>query len=84
MGFPRRSEVSAAHQMRIHTFATLTLFLRSSNRIPGSAEWDGLEGGGERRDQVDTFHGYQVDPMVTRREKLPDQGGFEGWHQRDV
>ena len=78
MDFPRRSEVSATHRMRIHTFATLTQFLRFSNRIPGSAKWDGLEGGGRRRDDVDTLHGYQVDPVVTRRKELPDQGGFEG------
>ena len=84
MGFPRRSEVSATHQMWIHTFATLTHFLRFSNRIPGSAKWDGLEGGGKRRDQVGTFYGYQVDPVVTRREELPDQGGFEGWNPGDV
>ena len=65
-------------------FATLTQFLCFSNRIPGSPKWDGLEGGGELRDHVDTFHGYQVDPVVTRREELPDQSGFEGREQANV
>lgn len=53
------------------------------NRVPSCAERDGLEGGRERGDQVNTFHGYQVDPVVTRCQELSDQSGLEGREQGD-
>ena len=36
-----------------------------------------MEGRGERNDQVDTFHRCQVGSVVTRRQELPDQSGYE-------
>ena len=60
------------------------LFRSLLNRISNSPERDGLEGRGERGNQVDTIHGYQVGSMATRRQELPDQSGYEGRDQGDV
>ena len=51
---------------------------RFLNRISDRPEWNGLEGRRYGGDQLDTFHGYQVGSMVTRREELSDSSGFEG------
>ena len=75
--------MSANHQTgpRVSIVDTLPSLLY---RIPNSAEWDGLEGRGERSDQVDTLYGYQVGSVVTRRQELSDQSGHEGWDEGDL
>jgi len=54
------------------------------SRIPNSAEWGGLEGGGKRSNQVDTCYRYQVGSVVARRQELSDQSGLEGRDQGDL
>ena len=82
MGSLQRSEVSTDCQTIIQV-STVDAVSSLSCRISNSTEWDGLEGRRERSDQVNTFYGYQVGSVVTRRQELSDQSGHEGRDESD-